>query len=48
MRVIVIFLVLQSTPTYVNEVDGYSEVAPDRAKLQNTCPLQPLHLHVFE
>ena len=27
MATIVIFLVLQSTPTHVNGVDGYSEVA---------------------
>ena len=32
IETIVIFLVLQSTPTHVNGVDGYSEVAPQKIK----------------
>ena len=37
---IVIFLVLQSTPTHVNGVDGYSEVAPGFWKT-HSCKLIP-------
>jgi len=29
IETIVIYLVLQSTPAYVNEIAGYSEVAPE-------------------
>ena len=42
---IVIFLVLQSTPTHVNGVDEHSEVAPLGAKLQNTQPLISISLN---
>ena len=44
---IVIFLVLQSTPTHVNGVDGYSEVAPCSLTDSFSCrSLDQGHFHV--